>query len=516
MGTGVSALSEKEYCKLLIIDDEYVMRQGIKHMLEWEREGFKIIGEASDGEEGLKMAEQARPDIILADIVMPRMDGIAFTALIRQRYPKMRVIILSSYDKFEYVKQALLNGAADYILKPTLTPDNLLDVLNKTVMTIPDLELKKDKELTVPEKISRYLNGYETDLNEHMLTDYFPYTRFRFLCANLSLLCGGYKESEQEIGRILNRYFDRKKEYLAEIFRIREEYCCILLNYRVKEEDNLWGEVQGCIEAVRAYSPQTYWIYGNSFHYLNEMKERHEKATVFTGYRFYYKGKPLCRENTLKKQSAGEKFDYEKYASCLKYRSFEEALQMLGDHVKKLCNCETEEYLLKNTTKNLLYNFLIEWEKEEQGKGSRKTDYFREIDGSIYLEDFQSVMKGIMADLHMKSRELGSGERNIAQMCTYIREHYRENLELLQLAEQFNYNYNYLSTYFNQQVEEGFSGYVNRIRIEKACELLTTTQHSIAQVSDLVGYSDHSYFCRVFKNIKGRTPSQWRKTIIKQ
>ena len=96
-----------------------------------------------------------------------------------------------------------------------------------------------------------------------------------------------------------------------------------------------------------------------------------------------------------------------------------------------------------------------------------------------------------------------------------IREHYAENLELAQIAKQFNYNYNYLSTYFNRKMQESFSEYLNQIRIERACEILKTTSYTIAQVSELVGYSDPSYFSRIFKNQMGRTPSQWKRRIWK-
>lgn len=91
------------YCKVVIIDDEYIMRQGMKHMLDWEKEGFQIVGEASNGQEGLEVIEKTLPNIVLADIVMPVLDGIEFSEILQKKFPEMQLIILSSYDKFEYV-----------------------------------------------------------------------------------------------------------------------------------------------------------------------------------------------------------------------------------------------------------------------------------------------------------------------------------------------------------------------------------------------------------------------------
>ena len=105
---------------------------------------------------------------------------------------------------------------------------------------------------------------------------------------------------------------------------------------------------------------------------------------------------------------------------------------------------------------------------------------------------------------------LQSDER-MERMLEYIARNYREDLKLEDVASEFNFNYHYLSAYFNQQMQEGFSGYLNRVRIEKACELLEENALSIAQISSEVGYSEHSYFCRVFKKITGKTPSVWRR-----
>ena len=131
----------KNYCKVLIVEDEFIMRQGIKHMLEWEKEGFTIVGESTNGQEALDLIEKLKPNIIISDIVMPILNGVDFSKVVQKRYPDLQIIILSSYDNFEYVKDTLLSGAVDYILKPTLNPEQLLVTLKKAVDRIPGLEL---------------------------------------------------------------------------------------------------------------------------------------------------------------------------------------------------------------------------------------------------------------------------------------------------------------------------------------------------------------------------------------
>lgn len=98
------------------------------------------------------------------------------------------------------------------------------------------------------------------------------------------------------------------------------------------------------------------------------------------------------------------------------------------------------------------------------------------------------------------------------RLLYYISQNYQEDLKLADLSRVFNLNYSYLSSYFNQEMKEGFNDYLNRIRIEQACRLLKETRLPIAEVGSQVGYADHSYFCRVFKKITGRTPSEWKRS----
>lgn len=90
--------------KILIIDDELLLRNGIKYLCNWEEYGFTIAGEASNGIEGLRLIESVKPDIVITDILMSAMDGIELTEKIKEQYPWIHIIILSSYDNFDYVK----------------------------------------------------------------------------------------------------------------------------------------------------------------------------------------------------------------------------------------------------------------------------------------------------------------------------------------------------------------------------------------------------------------------------
>ena len=157
---------------LFVIDDEYLVRLGIRETIDWEQYGFSIVGEASDGRRGLEAVLRLKPDIILTDIRMPFMDGLEFMHQIRQNGLDSKIVVLSGYAEFDYVKTALDNGASAYLLKPI---DN-----DKLIRTI----LRLGQEITQQQKQQEEYDRLKGEI---------PVLRERFY---KDLLSGGYKDSQ--------------------------------------------------------------------------------------------------------------------------------------------------------------------------------------------------------------------------------------------------------------------------------------------------------------------------------
>ena len=375
-------------CRVLIVEDEFIMRQGIKHMINWEGEGFTIVGEAVNGKEALDIIEEVSPNIIISDIVMPILDGVDFSKLVQKKYPEIQIIILSSYDKFEYVKSTLLSGAVDYILKPTLTPSNLIITLNKAVNRIPGMELiKNDKE------------------------DYHSFI---------------------------------------------------------------------------------------------------EKFIPFIGQRFYYKNTSLlCTENAIKEKS--RKFDFDKFYNEIKIKEFDLAFNNTEDYINHAIFTKMNEQKLKSLIKNLLYTMLVSIEEYCNNTDELRDKYFNMVEQALYSTELLEAINSIFRELKMIISENCDEEDSMKNILEYINNNYATYLDLGAISQKFSFNYSYLSSYFSNHCKEGFSEYLNKIRVEKACELLKGNKHYVSEISSMVGYSDHSYFCRVFKKIKGYTPSNYRR-----
>ena len=130
--------------KVFLVEDEVVIRNGIKNSIEWEKEGYEFVGEASDGELAYPMILEKKPDILITDIKMPFMDGLELSRLVKEALPDIQILILSGYDEFEYAKEAIRLKVAEYLLKP-VSSVKLLEVLRDVSDSI--YQEREEKEL---------------------------------------------------------------------------------------------------------------------------------------------------------------------------------------------------------------------------------------------------------------------------------------------------------------------------------------------------------------------------------
>lgn len=502
----------EEYCKILIVDDEFIMRQGMTHMLDWEKEGFQIVGEASDGQEGLKLVEKLKPHIVLADIVMPVVDGLEFTAIMQAQHPEIQVIILSSYDKFEYVKTALMSGAADYILKPTLSAESLLNTLKQVSRNISGICRKKEGEISCETQMARFISGYQDRIDEVDFALRFPHSLYRVMGVNLKVLCRERKERMESVRVKLEEDLEKQREFefLSVVFD--EEYLCVIFNYRVKDDEAVIRYTMEYAEHMKRKYEDFFLVLSRSCANMQDLRSAFQNGVrEMLTRRFYLPNRcVVVLEKDLVRKNA-ERFNFEQYTRCLGSGEMHEAINMFLAYIEDICRIQEDEYKVRNLTKNLLFNYLVELERYGVSGETLRRQYFQEIDDAENVETFLDVVYRFVRDQRAQTYMLKKEDVQIAEMKRYIRNHYKEPLELTDLAEQFGFSYNYISSYFKGYMPEGFSGYLNKIRIEAACGLLQNTSRSIAEIGSEAGYADQSYFCRVFKKYTGMTPSAWRR-----
>lgn len=501
-------------CRIMIIDDEFIMRQGIRFMMRWEEEGYVIAGEASNGKEALDLIPALKPHIILCDIAMPVMNGLDFIKIVNREYPDIKLVVLSSYDNFEYVREALVNGAVDYVLKPTLNPEELLKIVSRAAKKVPDLELKRKAASSADDVLETYLTQ-ENGVHAEAFQGLFPHS-----CYRLFLLPLCYRDGNGiDMSPVL---YEKVESFLKGItycsylkFLRGQETLCVVLNYSVKDDEKLIRALEVFMGQLGLISERVLGVLGVRHMRMEELKREYHESEVVEKEIFYNRGMHLYKKET---GAAGkmpwEKFDFRKFTSFIAVCKYHEAIELYRSYIYGAANNQMQEFKLKNQTKNLLYNLIGSCEEHIRELEEIRREYFVKIEQVMYCDDFLAVFDEMLYKLEevMVNTE---DDQNVylGKILDYIQEHYAEELNLQSLAEEFNFSYSYLSAYFNQHISEGFSGYLNHIRIQKACEFLERSNLSIAQIGSAVGYADQSYFCRVFKKATGSTPSMYRRGI---
>lgn len=203
-----------EKLKVLIVDDEYLIRNLIRMRIDWEQQGLTIVGEASNAHEALDMVDEKRPDIIFTDIYMPSINGIEFSRRVFEKYPDIKIVIVTGHDDFEYAHQSIKMGIADFILKPIRASD-LLNVTDKLKYKIYE-ERMRDKELErLKEDLARnfsylkekylyqWLKGDLSKEEIHEKADYFKLpvllSKEAFQIAVLEMSSASVKQSEEQL-----------------------------------------------------------------------------------------------------------------------------------------------------------------------------------------------------------------------------------------------------------------------------------------------------------------------------
>lgn len=141
--------------KVFLVEDEIIVREGIKNNIEWKKEGFEFVGEASDGELAFPLIQKTEPDILITDIKMPFMDGLELSRLVKQEFPDIKIIILSGYDEFEYAREGIKIGIAEYLVKP-ISGSQLLESVKKVGEIVTDEKRRK-----------RYMKNFEKEQEEN-------------------------------------------------------------------------------------------------------------------------------------------------------------------------------------------------------------------------------------------------------------------------------------------------------------------------------------------------------------
>lgn len=496
--------------RVLVVEDEIRIRKGMAKLIENHTE-HTVIGEAQNGKEGLEMALLYEPDLIITDIRMPVMDGLEMMRQLQEKEEKWHFVILSGYSEFEYAKKAIHYGADDYLIKP-LAPEDVIKLLDSI-----EEKLKKErtKNQEKPEVLLRnYLIEKEEGALEKLertceLGKNGPFQMISAYVGNLS------KEDR-------NRCMDRMERFQKE-FPQEKIYCFFTESTReflafipTQQWFTLKNELEEKLLKRREKEKQWIWT-SSSLNGLNELRETYEKL------RKMYKYALVLKTDTIIEQEKIEAFVPEEYAYPKKNKKrmqdafyqknkekFQSELELFLEEMSRIKVKPTqarEEYM------QMAY-FLINLAKENDSRIYEQLQNLSVIQ-NIGMAFTQKELKILFLNILQIFQENMNEKHNISNFVIlraidYIREHYQESISLEEIAGNLEITPEYLSTLFNREMGENFSGFLKKFRISHAKRLLKETDKKIYEIASEVGYADPKYFNRVFKEVEGISPGDFR------
>lgn len=539
----VCLTGEENMLKVFLAEDEFIIREGIKNNIDWQAYGYEFCGEASDGELAFPLIQKTRPDILITDIKMPFVDGLALSRLVKKELPETEIIILSGYEEFDYAKEAIQIGVARYLLKP-INGETLLQEID----SVAEIILGKQKEKEIREKYQKEMEENslrdQMDLFQHLVTGDCSMEELLSVADKLDLkimapwysivllkiqsMKHDYEEYSGSIVVVDERIaklaepehvlvFDRALEGRAFLFKADSEE--ELLAY----QKEYLGDVK---EVLSGYANLRYFGgIGTPVNRLREIPASFEDASHAFAHRYLVAESCILDSSLLMQEGAAEHEDFRisavnpeqidraKMQEFLRTGDLDEVVYFVDEFFGKLDGGAMKSRIFRQYITMDAYFSIVDFLK---GLGLQKDEIEApDQDGSI-LQDEKSAMDYIVRIMNkaLVLREKKASSRYedvVSEVIHYIEDNYaQEELSLNLLASHVNFSPNHLSMIFSQQTGQTLIRYLTDYRMNRAKELLRCSSKKSSVISMEVGYKDPHYFSYLFKKTQGMTPTQYR------
>lgn len=520
--------------KVLVVDDEKIFRTGITHLISGFTLPWEVIGEARDGLEALDMIQTQRPDLIITDIRMPRMDGVQLQATVAEKYPSIRCIVLSGYNDFEYARSSIRSGAKDYLLKP-VNKEELHTALCKIEAELIQQSESLSEHIPAQQVIRQQsLQGlihgsiaYAEDelLDQAGIT--FPHTGIYCLIAQLdrdSVTEQRYQQNDPELFFLYIQQFVREMilEPLYGYAFIDQHRVVALINSPVDEQTaqqirSLSGQL---IRSIKRISQMTVTIgIGRGVDDLESIPTSYREAETALLYRLISGGdQVLVYESStassmpLSRLQAADRHFLEQ---LLSQKSGQALTRQVQEFIERLCRqISNPEVIQQQICKILLECYEIGMDYGVISEWLNRQDMGRILQNVLLINERQELAQycgDLLYSLYdLIQRKEGHVIHAVDQVVRYLEEHYAEPITLSLMAEKVYLNASYLSSLFKNRSGHSFVEVLTEIRIREAIKRLIHSDEKIATIAYETGFVNIRHFNRVFKAETGTTPKQYR------
>lgn len=498
--------------KVLFADDEPIMLEGLRLMIDWEKLGFVVCGEALDGEDALQVMEANRPDLVITDIRMPVIDGLDLIRLASARYPACKFILLSGHADFGYARRAMQYGISNYLTKP-LEEAELEEAVRAAAEQIHMEQAALDKQLEAEsflraESVGRLLEEDKALLNAYTL-NLDPDWEEASVCCVFAANEGGAVQFPFRLQQIMASLGNAGECRLLP-FVLRMGRCGYLAAARTAG-----ASVELASALAKRYTADVarearFWMSAEHAGVGSARAAFREAQTIErAGQGTDKKGIRACKERPVSPEAALSPEAADRLRKAVVAGELEAVRSQSGDLVRTLTASQVADTWCAAWLASLKLELLQEIERHGGDRASWEAAWFRkDLAAHPERSALEDVYQAAVWFAERRDRKEDALEYEVGD---YIRAHFREKLQLQQVAEQFHINAAYLGQRFKRQFGIPFNEFLHEVRMEEAKKLLRRTDLSIADIASRVGYGDTDHFTEKFRTLNGISPSAYKK-----
>lgn len=535
--------------KVLVVDDEYLERKALRIILEDRNElnNVKIVGESGNGKDAIKVARETKPDIIFMDVKMPKMNGLKSIKNIKKELPDVKFIILTAYDEFDYVQQALKLGINDYLLKP-VRPQKVMEIVLKLIKQIEKTRVELKKQQLMKDKLAMVM----------------PYIKISFVLDLIFERINSLEEIKSrselfnvaempsvimivnidEFAQMTQSNNEVKRQILKkEVFSVLEEYeslysslmvvpmnsdKILILYFGSESVENMsireWlkklaDKIRKDIADKTAF---TVTIAIGKYYSDPRMlsKSYNEALTALRQYLFIGNNAVINFEDINNVDYEEGRYPYlveKKLIEGIKFAKGVADINLLIDKffqewaIDDNCNSIVVKARLIELL-GILSRAAVEAGAKFKEISPLNFTYTRkllEIDSAITLKTWLNKFLQLLIE-KINEREDSLKKKAVYKGVDYVKNNFEHNISLYEVAEEVNLSEHYFSRLFKEEMDCTFVEYITKVRLDEAKRRLKNGNENISQIAQEVGYNEPGYFSKVFKKYYGMSPSQFR------
>ncbi|QHQ61909.1 response regulator [Anaerocolumna sedimenticola] len=513
---------------IMLVDDDPIVLVELKKMIEWDVLGCELIAEAGSGKSAVELLKECKPDIIFTDISMPNMTGVELINYINEFDSNIKVVALSAYEDFNYVRGSLKNGAKDYLLKHQITKESINDLIKAMIQEIGEEKIEKLPSFTEESKGDLlYKIVYEyTDIEN--LDEILKNMKLSWLYEDMIVVIGGtdcyfgelhdIKTDELTMRMLIEETIKYYRDYFmmplepgifVMAFSAREKsrkdidevimqiqstlfrFCGLELSFVVSDPFEGIKHIRKQIQIDKAVLLENYFQGGKKFIVHSEGIE--EPAGVLDDENINQLNEILY----LKEHNINEYFDYF-FTDVIKRHLPRERIQVLYMEIimflkRKIINMHLDEKIIFN--KEQPYEICISFST---------------------CEDIKKYLINVCINMQKELKKSGFSfsKYSISEKAIkYIEINYKEKITLRKLADALLVSAAYLSRTFKKSTGVNLVTYINQIKMKHAREMILQGNLTLQEIADEIGIQNYNYFYILFKEVYGISPSDYIKSI---